>query len=122
MRLDTDLSAVRNDQWSKWSLEASIRHGSGTEQALDWMPLPPEWTGQPIGPEVLALVERAEDGSVMVRQTSAGSDSPTGGWTLTIWRLIGSSSCVLDSPWRPCSEAGDSTHVDGPWVFHFDVP
>lgn len=122
VRLDTDLSAVRTDRRSKWSLEASIRHANGTEQALDWMPLPPDWTGQPIGPELLALVERAEDGAVMVRQTFAGSDSPSGSWTLTIRRLIGSSTCVVDSPWRPCSDAADSTDIEGPWIFHFDVP
>lgn len=123
VRLDTGLSAVRNEEFSKWSLEGTIRHGTrGVAQALDWIPISPDWTGQPIGPEVLSMLESGEDGSVMMRQTLAGSDAPSGSWTLTIMRLIGSSSCVSGSPWLPCEDPGRATQVDGPWIFRFDVP
>lgn len=109
VRLDMDLSAVRNDQWSRWSFDGTLRHGSDPEQDLMWAPLPPEWTGQPED-EIGDMTDRAPLGSTMVRQTFAGTDSPSGRWTLTISRLWGADG------------TGNVTSVHGPWVITFDVP
>jgi hypothetical protein len=109
IQLDLDLAAVRNAQWSRWSLEGTLRHNSEASQDLQWAPLPPEWTGQPKD-QTAAMIDRAEQGSVMVRQTFAGVDAPRGRWTLTIRRLTGADG------------TGNVRFVDGPWVLIFDVP
>ena len=120
--LDTDLSAHRSDEFPRWSVEGSIRHDGDAALPLDWIPISPAWSGQPIGLEVLSMLQAAEDGSVMVRQTRDGEESPSGEWTLTVERLIGSSRCVFGSPWLPCEDPGATTEITGPWTFTFTIP
>jgi hypothetical protein len=109
VQLDLDLASVRTDGWSRWSMEGSLREGGGPAQDLAWSALPPEWTGQPKD-QILSMIERSESGSVMVRQTSAGTDAPAGTWTLTVDRLIG---------W---GGQGGTRVVPGPWVFEVHLP
>jgi hypothetical protein len=109
VQLDADVSAVLDEQWSRWGVDATLRRYGGSEQELLWAPLPPEWTGQPKS-EIEPILERAEQGWVMVRQTFAGTDDPSGRWTLTIRRLNGYDG------------TGGSRSVDGPWVLTFEVP
>jgi hypothetical protein len=109
VQLDLDLARVRTPQWSRWSMEGSLREGNGVAQDLSWSALPPEWTGQPKD-QILAMIDASETGSVMVRQTTSGTDTPTGTWTLTVDRLIGSDG------------AGGTNEVRGPWVFTVHVP
>ena len=109
VQLDVDLAGVRTAQWSRWSMEGSLRHGSGPSQDLTWGALPPEWTGQPKD-QIQAMVDQSEAGSVMVRQTSAGASAPAGTWTLTVDRLVGSDG------------QGATTVVPGPWVFTVQLP
>jgi hypothetical protein len=122
VRLDPDLSAVRSAQFTHWTLDAVLQQGSGPAHALAWIPAGPDWNGQPIGPELLAILEHGEDGSIMIRQTDYGSDSPSGRWTLIVRRLTSASSCVAGSPWIPCDSPGPTTDMNGPWIFTFDVP
>lgn len=75
---------------------------------MDWAPLPPEWTGDPTQ-DAGALMD-SQDGSVLVRQTFAGSDAPSGTWTLTIARLVGYDG------------EGATTRLEGPWVFTVQIP
>ena len=71
VQLQPDLADVRTHEFSNWSVEGTIRHGNGPAQALGWRPISPEWTGQPIGPEVLSILQADEGGSIVVQQTSA---------------------------------------------------
>ncbi len=107
--LDVDLSSVRDETWSRWSLVGTLQQRGQAAQDLAWAPLPPEWTGQPKA-QIQAIVERSEQGWVMVRQTFAGTDAPSGRWMLTISRLSGSDG------------KGNVRFVDGPWVFQVNVP
>lgn len=109
VQLDLDLTSVRTAQWSRWSMEGSLRHGDGPAQDLSWAPLPPAWTGQPKA-DIDGLIEASEAGAVMVRQTIAGADSPSGSWTLTVDRLVG-----FDGK-------GATTEVTGPWLLTVQVP
>lgn len=109
VQLDVDLSSVRDETWSRWSLVGTLQQRGQPAQDLAWAPLPPEWIGQPKA-RIQAILERSEQGWVMVRQTFAGSDAPSGRWMLTISRLSGSDG------------KGNVRFVDGPWVFPIDVP
>jgi hypothetical protein len=109
VQLDLDLSRVRTERWSRWSMEGSLRQAGGSAQDLSWSALPPGWTGQPKD-QIQGLIEASETGSVMVRQTIAGSARPSGRWTLTVARLIGSDG------------QGGATEVPGPWTFTVEVP
>jgi hypothetical protein len=109
VQLDLDLSRIRSDEWSRWSLEGTLQQRGQPAQELTWAALPPEWTGQPKS-EIAPLLDEAEQGSVIVRQTFAGTDTSSGRWTLTIQRLTGADG------------KGGTRSVDGPWVFTFDVP
>jgi hypothetical protein len=109
VQLDVDLSAVRTAQWSRWSMDGNLRQGHGAAQELTWAALPPEWTGQPKD-QIEAIVDAAESGSVIVRQTTSGSDTPRGTWTLTVLRLLGSDG------------QGGTREVAGPWIFTFGLP
>jgi hypothetical protein len=109
VQLDLDLAQVRTAQWSRWSMEGSLRHGHGPAQDLTWVALPPEWTGQPKD-QIQAMIEESETGSVVMRQTFAGASEPAGTWTLTVDRLIGSDG------------QGGTTEVPGPWAFTVQVP
>ncbi len=109
VQLDLDLTGVRTAQWSRWSMEGSLRQGHGPAQDLTWSALPPEWTGQPKD-QIQSMIDESETGSVMVRQTFAGTDAPAGTWTLTVDRLIGSDG------------QGGTTVVPGPWVFTVQLP
>jgi hypothetical protein len=109
VQLDVDLTRVRTARWSRWSMEGSVRHGTGPSQDLTWAALPPEWTGQPKD-EVLAIIDRSEAGWVMVRQTSGGANAPAGTWTLTVDRRVGADG------------QGGTTTVAGPWVFTVQLP
>jgi hypothetical protein len=120
--LATDLAAVRSEKFRKWTIEGFIRQGNHPEQSLGWTPISADWTGQPIGPRVLSILQAAESGAVIVKQTDSGNDSPSGAWTLVIRRLAGSSSCVSGSPWLPCDDPGPTKTVEGPWTFRFNVP
>jgi hypothetical protein len=122
VRLDPDLSAPAVADGSKWTVDAVIQQGSAAAHDLAWTPAGPDWTGQPVGPELRAILERGEDGSVFVRQTAGGTDQPSGHWRLIIRRLTGAANCVSGSPWLPCEDPGATTEIDGPWVFTFDVP
>lgn len=107
--LGLDLSAVRDEQWSRWQIIGTLQQHGGPSQDLMWAPLPPGWTGQPKS-EIGPLLDQSEFGDVQVRQTFAGADSPSGGWTLMISRLSG-----FDG-------SGQPRFVEGPWVFTFVVP
>lgn len=109
VQLDLDLTSVRSAQWSRWSMEGTLRQGDGPAQDLSWAPLPPAWTGQPKS-EIEELIHASEAGAVMVRQTTAGPDTPSGSWTLTVDRLVG-----FDGQ-------GARREVNGPWVFRINVP
>ncbi len=107
--LSLDLGAVRDQQWTRWQMEGTLQQAHGPVQDLMWAPLPPEWTGQPKS-EIEDLITRSEFGDVEVRQTFAGTSSPSGPWTLTVTCLNG-----FDG-------SGEPRAVDGPWVFRFTVP
>jgi len=107
-RLDTDLTGLKSAERPAWLLDATIRHGSGAEQPLSWMALPPGWTGQPKS-EIGALID-GMDGSIVIYQAMSGADDPSGNWTITVRRLIG-----LDGK-------GGQTIVNGSWVFGVRVP
>ena len=109
VQLDLDLARVRTAQWGRWSMDGSLRQGNGPAQALTWSAFPPEWTGQPKD-RLQAIIEASEAGSVMTRQTVAGSTDPSGTWTVTVDRLVGSDG------------QGQSTVVTGPWTFEVRVP
>lgn len=109
VQLDLDLARVRTAQWSRWSMEGSLRRGGGPSQDLTWGALPPEWTGQPKD-QIQAMIDESEAGSVMMRQTFTGASAPAGTWTLTVDRLIGSDG------------QGATTVVPGRWVFTVQLP
>jgi len=105
LRLDTDLTGLKSAESPVWGLDARIRHGTGPEETLSWMALPPGWIGQPKS-QILALVD-GMDGSVVIYQAMSGADDPSGVWTVTVRRLIGLGGRII---------------VDGPWVFSVRVP
>ncbi len=107
-RIDTDLTGLKSAEHPVWMLDATLRHGTGPEQVLSWMALPPGWTGQPKS-DIQALVDDM-DGSVVIYQAMSGADDASGTWTITVRRLIG-----LDG-------RGGQTTVDGPWTFSLRVP
>ncbi len=107
--LGLNLSAIRDKQWTRWQMIGTLQQAHRLSQELTWAPLPPEWIGQPKA-DIQDLVTRSEVGDVQVRQTFAGTDTPSGQWTLTITRLSGSDG------------RGEVRFVDGPWVFQFVVP
>lgn len=107
--LDLNLSAIRDKQWTRWQMIGTLQQAHGLSQELTWAPLPPEWIGQPKA-QIMDLITRSEFGDVQVRQTFAGTDTPSGRWTLTITRLSGADG------------TGEVRFVDGPWVFQFVVP
>jgi hypothetical protein len=107
--LDLDLGAVRDERWSRWQIIGTLRQDGGPAQDLTWAQLPPGWTGQPKD-EIGELIEQSEFGDVQVRQTAAGTDVPSGHWTLTVSRLSGADG------------SGGVRFVDGPWTFSFLVP
>ena len=109
VQLDLNLARVRTAQWSRWSIEGTLRQGHGPAQDLTWSALPPEWTGQPKD-QIQAIIDASETGSVMMRQTFAGASEPSGTWTLTVDRLIGSDG------------QGATTEVPGPWVITVQLP
>lgn len=109
VQLDLDLARLRTARWSRWSMEGTLRQGHGPAQDLTWSALPPEWTGQPKD-QIQAIIDASETGSVMMRQTFAGASEPSGIWTLTVDRLIGSDG------------QGATTEVAGPWVFTVQLP
>ena len=90
-------------------MDGSLRKAGGPAQDLTWSALPPEWIGQPKD-QIQALIDESEAGSIMVRQTFAGTSAPSGTWTLTVSRLIGYDG------------QGAATEVPGPWVFTVNVP
>jgi hypothetical protein len=107
-RLDTDLAGLKSAERPVWLVDASLRHGSGAEETVSWMPMPPGWTGQPKS-QIVALVD-GMDGSVVVYQAMSGTDDPSGTWTITVHRLIGP------------DRKGGQTIVNGPWVFSVRIP
>lgn len=108
VHLSADLVAVRTPVWSRWSVDATIRHGDGAAMGLDWAAFPSAWVGQPKG-EIGPILE-TQDGSEMVRQATSGVDDPSGPWTLDIERL------------RSSDGQGHIKDVPGTWTFRFTVP
>lgn len=108
LRLDTDLASLGPGQFRVWVPEATLQHNGGEAEPLSWQAMPPSWTGQPKA-EMLALIDGL-DGSVVIYQAMSGTDDPSGTWTIRVNRLTGSDG------------RGDTTSVEGPWVFTVKVP
>jgi hypothetical protein len=108
LRLDTDLSGLTTDEHPSWGLVASLQRPDRSTEQLSWAAFPPEWTGQPKA-GIKDMID-AMNGSVTIFQATSGTDDPTGTWTVTVHRLIGSDG------------KGGTAEVTGPWVFRVKVP
>jgi hypothetical protein len=108
LRLDADLSGIATDAYPSWMLDASLQRPDGSTEQLLYAALPPEWTGQP--KQAIADMVDAMNGRVTIYQARSGTDDPTGTWTVTVHRLVGSDG------------KGGTTEVKGPWVFTVKVP